>query len=363
MPPLSDTVVTTEGAVIIPNGDIGRGQNVWQALGGMEVGSVWGHGSYVAPDWTADWLHREAAFILNDWAQKEFATGYDRLSPEDQGKLRGRLEAMYRRNTYDPSTHSIIIEPVRARAFEANLVHYSDVFINGNKAYAIPSGSVSTPERMRQFSAFIFWTAWSASATRPVETVSYAQNWPFEPIGGNRPTGDSVLWTGVSIIMLLAGICAMVWWYASETEEEALLKLPVTDPLGNWKATPSQRATLKYFWIVSALIPVPILMGVVTAHYGVEGVRHQALTNSAVQRHAHLARPARYLLDCHRVACRRTIHRSTRQQVRAKIPGARRSCSLRRPARHRRRLHGRRIHEHPQQTLSGGLLPLGPSGL
>lgn len=53
-------MVTADGAVVVPNGDIGQGQNVWQTMGGMEVGSVWGHGSYVAPDWTADWLHREA---------------------------------------------------------------------------------------------------------------------------------------------------------------------------------------------------------------------------------------------------------------------------------------------------------------
>ena len=271
MPPLPESVVTTDGAMVIPSGDVERGQNVWQALGGMEVGSVWGHGSYVAPDWTADWLHREATFILNEWAQKEFFTDYEHLSAEDRGKLRGRLEEMYRRNTYDSATHSIIVEPVRARAFESNLLHYSDVFMNGNKAYAIPAGSVSTPERMRQFAAFIFWTAWSASATRPGDTVSYTQNWPFEPLVGNRPTGDSVIWTGVSIIMLLAGICAMVWWYASETEKEVLPALPQTDPLGEWQATPSQRATLKYFWVVSALILVQILMGVVTAHYGVEG--------------------------------------------------------------------------------------------
>ena len=271
MPPLPDAVVTTEGAVVIPSGDVEHGQNVWQALGGMEVGSVWGHGSYVAPDWTADWLHREATFVLNEWAQREFATDYAHLSAEDQGKLRGRLEQMYRHNAYDTNTHSIVIEPVRARAFEANLRYYSDVFMNGNKAYAIPAGSVSTPERMRQFAAFIFWSSWSASATRPGDSVSYTQNWPHEPLVGNRPTGDSVLWTGVSIIMLLAGICAMVWWYASETQKEVLPPLPSTDPLGEWKATPSQHATLKYFWVVSALILVQILMGVVTAHYGVEG--------------------------------------------------------------------------------------------
>lgn len=271
MPPLPDSIVTTDGTVVVPRGDIERGQNVWQALGGMEVGSVWGHGSYVAPDWTADWLHREAMFVLNDWATKEFGTDYDHLSLEDRGKLRGRLESIYRRNTYDAATHTLIIEPVRARAFEANLQHYSDVFMNGNKAYAIPAGSVSTPERMRQFAAFIFWTSWSASALRPGDDISYTQNWPYEPLVGNRPTGDSVLWTGVSIIMLLAGIFAMVWWYASETEKEELPKPPITDPLGEWKATPSQRATLKYFWVVSALILVQILMGVITAHYGVEG--------------------------------------------------------------------------------------------
>ena len=271
MPPMPQLVLSTDGSVVIPAGDIERGQNVWQALGGMEVGSVWGHGSYVAPDWTADWLHRETIFVLNQWASDEFHADYEHLSAEDRGKLRGRLEEMYRRNNYAPGSPALTIDPVRARAFEANVRHYSDVFMNGNKAYAIPAGSVSTPERMRQFAAFIFWSAWSASATRPGDTVSYTQNWPFEPLVGNRPTGDSVLWTGVSIIMLLAGICAMVWWYASETGKEVAPTLPFSDPLGEWKATPSQRATLKYFWIVSALILVQILMGVVTAHYGVEG--------------------------------------------------------------------------------------------
>jgi nitric oxide reductase subunit B len=68
MPPIPDRVVTADGTVIIASGDIGRGQNVWQSFGGMEVGSIWGHGSYVAPDWTADWLHREATAVLDDWA-------------------------------------------------------------------------------------------------------------------------------------------------------------------------------------------------------------------------------------------------------------------------------------------------------
>src|ERR1051326_4221552 len=270
-PPIPVRIVSTSGQGRFAEGEIERGQNVWQSMGGMEVGSVWGHGSYVAPDWTADWLHRESTFVLNEWSRNEFSKPYEQLSAEDQGKLRGRLEGLYRRNGYDAAPHTIAVAPERARAFESCLAHFSDVFMKGNAAYAIPSGSVSSPERMRQFAGFMFWTAWAAAAERPGDTVSYTHNWPYDPQVGNRPTGESVLWTGVSIIMLLAGICAMVWWYASQKASEPAGPIPHTDPLGTWAATPSQRATLKYFFVVSALILVQILLGMVTAHYGVEG--------------------------------------------------------------------------------------------
>lgn len=271
MPPLPTKVVTTDGAVLIEEGEVQAGQNVWQSLGGMEVGSVWGHGSYVAPDWTADWLHREATFILDQWATTDFGTEYVKLDGERQAQLQGRLAKVMRTNTYDPATNMITLPPVRAQAFQANLKHYSDVFANGKAEYAIPAGAVSDPDRLRKLSAFFFWTSWGASTNRPNEDASFTNNWPYEPLVGNRPTGDTVVWTGVSIIMLLAGISAMVWWYAARKSEEEVTPLPESDPLGRWVATPSQKATIKYFWVVSALILAQMLLGVVTAHYGVEG--------------------------------------------------------------------------------------------
>src|SRR2546423_3789442 len=102
-PPIANKVVTTEGKVVIDAGEIQAGQNVWQSLGGMELGSIWGHGSYVAPDWTADWLHREATFILDRWANDEFHKPYEQLDPEKQAQLSGRLASMMRSNTYDAS--------------------------------------------------------------------------------------------------------------------------------------------------------------------------------------------------------------------------------------------------------------------
>ena len=67
-PPIPSQVVTADGRVVFDGATIQDGQGVWQSIGGQEVGAIWGHGSYVAPDWTADWLHRESMFLLDRWA-------------------------------------------------------------------------------------------------------------------------------------------------------------------------------------------------------------------------------------------------------------------------------------------------------
>jgi len=271
MPPIPDRIVTGDGREIVPEGSVRRGQAVWQTLGGMEVGSIWGHGSYVAPDWTADWLHRECALILDDWALAEHARPYAELGAETQAGLRERLRLMLRANRYDPATGTLTLEPVRARAFEANQKHFAAVFSQGKREYAIPRGTVSDPERLRQLSSFFFWTAWAAAALRPGDSISYTSNWPHEPLIGNVPTAEAVVWTGVSVLLLLGGIGFIVWLYAAMPAPPPLDTPPARDPLVGLSSTPSQRATMKYFVVVVALFLVQIVAGAVVAHYGVEG--------------------------------------------------------------------------------------------
>ena len=75
-PPVPVKVITPDGTVLFTGQDIKDGQNVWQSLGGQEIGTVWGHGAYQAPDWSADWLHKEAVFILDNCI---FAAGWETL--------------------------------------------------------------------------------------------------------------------------------------------------------------------------------------------------------------------------------------------------------------------------------------------
>ncbi len=270
-PPLPSRVVSTDGAVVFGEDEIQHGQNVWQAMGGMEVGSIWGHGSYVAPDWTADALHRESTGILDAWARGDGAASYDALGRPAKAALRERLIELMRSNTYDASARTIVVAPVRARAIEVVAAHYAEVFSKGNHDYAIPAGAQTDPVKLRQLAAFFWWSSWAASTNRPGDTISYTSNWPHEPLVDNHVSADALVWTGVSIVLLLGGVGALAWWYGSRRKEGLPTEAPASDPLLNLKATPSQRATLKYFFAVSGMILAQILLGVITAHYGVEG--------------------------------------------------------------------------------------------
>jgi len=270
-PPIPQQVVTTDGRILFDHDTIQRGQGVWQSLGGQEVGSIWGHGAYVAPDWTADWLHRELVFILDQWARQSGAESFAALSVERQASLRARLEAMMRTNTYDATSGRIRVEPVRAEAFESLAAYYTDVFSQGRDEYAIPRGALTDTAKAREMSAFFWWTAWAASTNRPGQSVTYTNNWPHEPLIGNRPTASAVVWSIISFVLLLAGIGGMVWYFASREREVVQQEVPASDPLLGLRPTPSQRATIKYFIVVAALIVVQVGMGAITAHYGVEG--------------------------------------------------------------------------------------------
>src|SRR3989338_2151715 len=278
-PPIPEQVVTSDGKVLFAKEDIKDGQNVWQSTGGQELGPVWGHGAYVAPDWTADWLHREAVFILNIWALQEGANRWEDLGAEKQAALKARLAQELRTNTYDSATGKLTVSALRAQAIDSNSRYYASLFMNDpamneeREAYAMKVNTVKDPERMNKMNAFFFWATWACVTNRPGSDITYTNNWPAEELVGNRPTADLILWTGFSVILLIAGIGLLAFYYAANREQEsaAQAELPEKDPLLGLTPTPSMKATLKYFWVVAALIVVQVLLGAVSAHYGVEG--------------------------------------------------------------------------------------------
>ncbi|MDP8244360.1 MAG: nitric-oxide reductase large subunit [Candidatus Hinthialibacter antarcticus] len=278
-PPIPDQVITTEGTVLFTGQDIRDGQNIWQSTGGHQMGSIWGHGSYQAPDWSADWLHRESEWILDFWSNNELGSAsYKDLDSVQMAGLQARLKNELRANTFNQDTNQLVVSPLRAQAIAAVSDHYAKLFGGDpslselREAYALQAKVIKDPERQAMMNAFFFWTAWACATNRPGSEITYTNNWPPEPLIDNQPTTAILFWSIISVVVLLAGIGALVWYNATlKHQPEDDDPLPDQDPLLGLNPTPSMMATLKYFWVVMALVVLQIIMGIVTAHYGVEG--------------------------------------------------------------------------------------------
>lgn len=276
IPPVPDQVVTTEGKIVATGQEIKDGQNVWQSIGGQTVGSIWGHGAYIAPDWSADFLHRESLLLLEELTRKEGKV-YKDLPDEEQARYKVLLKRDLRKNTLDEAGRTIVISPERAKVWQELGMHYSKLFMNDPELaelrddYAIPKNTVKDPERMQKMNAFFAWAAWVCITERPGDDVTYTNNWPHDELIGNTPPASLHLWSGFSILLLLGCVGLLVFYHAKNKDEEVNEILPLEDPLRNMRPTPSMRATLKYIWVVALLILVQMVAGVITAHYGVEG--------------------------------------------------------------------------------------------
>jgi nitric oxide reductase subunit B len=274
-PPIPSAVVSASGDVLFTGEQVQRGQQVWLASGGQQQGSVWGHGAYVAPDWSADWLHREAE-ALKALRTREIA-GNAEPTAAQRGAAQATLQEEMRRNTHDAATGRVTVSDARAKVIRDVAAHYDALFGNAaslstlREQYAMRDNTLPDAADRAALTAFFFWSAWSAATDRPGESgLSYTSNWPHEPLVGNTLTGSAAMWSMVSVILLLAGIAAMLWLHGAGRHEPQP-QPPAADPLLGATATPSMKAVRKYFFAVAGLLLLQIGMGIVTAHYAVEG--------------------------------------------------------------------------------------------
>lgn len=276
-PPIPAQVSTTSGRILMTSEDILNGQTAWQSTGGMELGSIWGHGAYQAPDWSADWLHRELLAWLDLAAQELHRKPYALLNGEQQAALQYQLKTEYRRNTYSPETSIVTVSERRATAMAQTADYYQRLYGNAPElqstrdSFAMKENTLSDPGRREDLTKFFFWTAWAASTERPHTLSTYTNNWPPEPLIDNHPTTENVLWSLACIIILIAGIGFLVLGWAFLRKHAPEPQAPSADPLTTFALTPSQQALGKYLLVVMALFVLQVFLGGLTAHYTIEG--------------------------------------------------------------------------------------------
>lgn len=275
-PPIPAQVLASNGQLLFTADDILDGQTAWQSVGGMQLGSLWGHGAYQAPDWSADWLHRELTAWLDLAAQDAFGPTYSELDEVQQASLRQQLKQEYRHNQLDGEY--LVLSERRVAAMQQTAAYYEALFGNdpalqgSRKSFAMKEGTLPDAARREQLTRFFFWSAWVTSTNRPGHDATYSNNWPHEPLIDNQPTAENLMWSVASVVLLIAGIGFLVWaWAFLRDHEEDEPEAPAQDPLSLVGLTPSQKALGKYLVLVVGLFAFQVMLGGATAHYTVEG--------------------------------------------------------------------------------------------
>src|SRR5512140_1256162 len=83
-PPIPEQVTDGAGTVVFTGADIEKGQEVFLKYGLMEHGSLWGHGAYLGPDYSAEYLHRLSEVTRNTIASEKYGKLFAQLSPDEQ---------------------------------------------------------------------------------------------------------------------------------------------------------------------------------------------------------------------------------------------------------------------------------------
>jgi nitric oxide reductase subunit B len=259
--PIPGKVVLPDGQVLFSRADVIAGQQIFLRNGLMEYGSIFGHGAYLGPDFTADYLRRWAALVANH----DHGPGSEPAKPD--------TVATFKTNRFDPAKDTLEFTAAQGEAFETLQKHYSDFFGTPTTKYGLRPRQITDPTQIRQLTAYFCWSAWVASALRPGRDYSYTNNWPPEPLVGNHPTAATIIWSMLSLAALLGGIGLLFavfgrWnflgWHGRE-QQTLTFRAP-----GEVALTPGQRASAAFFAVMAVLFLIQALAGGASEHYRAE---------------------------------------------------------------------------------------------
>ena len=257
--PQPEKVVTESGETLFTTQDITEGQKLFQARGLMEYGSILGHGGYLGPDFTAEYLRMEATSVK------------EQLTSQGVDDPAAATKEMLRTNRYDSSTGTLVWTDEQVKAYNDAVGHYTKMFGPDAHSHGLKPDLITDPVQVKQVTAFFGWTAWGSSAQRPGHDYSYTNNWPAESLVGNAPTGDLMIWSVLSLIVLIGGTGVMFAIYGRwsqkigwHSEEAPALSFRQPEEIG---LTKSQRVVAWYVFTIAALFLVQTLLGALAEHY------------------------------------------------------------------------------------------------
>ena len=293
-PPIPATVEDSTGTVIFTGADIEAGQQLFLKKALMNNGSIWGHGAYMGPDFSAEYLHNLAVETRKYFSQRFYSKQWTDLNETEKSALRQTTYDFLSENRYQKGSEVLIFTPPEVLSYNDQQKYWAEYFSNPEVNRGLSSDIMSNPEELKKLTAFFSWAAWASTAHIPGKNYSYTNNFPYEPVIGNGPSTSAIIWSALSLIALLAGTALILLFFGrfhylgwkSDKSQYPPQLLPGSP-------TASQLNSLKYFVVVILLLLFQGLLGGAMAHYFAEpgkffGIDLSALVPTNVMRSWHL---------------------------------------------------------------------------
>ncbi|MBF0297773.1 MAG: cbb3-type cytochrome c oxidase subunit I [Oligoflexia bacterium] len=274
-PPIPAIVSDDSGKVLFTKEDIEYGQEIFLKYGLMEHGTLWGHGAYLGPDYTAEYLHNEALIVKDTIAKNKYSLPYDKINNDEKAVVDNQTIQTLKINRYNSNTNTLVFTAGEVAAYNFMLNHWNEYFTLKEKAPGLPEKFIKRKIELTALTSFLAWATWVTVAKRPGKDYSYTNNWPYELLVGNVPSAPIYLWSALSLITLLGGIGLVLFlfgkfhflgWRGDESELPMEEKIPL--PTGI--ITPDQWAIGKYLLVIGLLFVLQSLFGGALAHYRIE---------------------------------------------------------------------------------------------
>jgi nitric oxide reductase subunit B len=334
-PPIPERVQDEAGPVLFTGEDITGGQGVFFKYGLMEHGSIWGHGAYLGPDYSARYLHREAEIVRDRLSMDRYGKRSAELPTDGKSAISGATQEILKANRHDGATRVLIFSRGETESYRIQQREWADYFAKKDAAPGLDAGSIKSTDEQRKLTAFFAWASWASRANRPGKDYSYTNNFPYEPLAGNTPTTAAYTWSALSLVFLLGGLGLILFLFGKfdflgwkgEGEAAHVHQSPlIRDGLDG---RPTQRSESAGAPRDQGVDPhaEPVGYGALLRRGGSAAagpgarrrrdgplpggkrclLRHRPRPLLPLQSTPHLAPPARHLLDRHRLHRRRAV--------------------------------------------------------
>ncbi|MCF8078747.1 MAG: hypothetical protein K9K88_05625 [Desulfobacterales bacterium] len=107
-PPIPAQVVGPAGEAVFTGRDIEAGQEVFLKYALMQNGSIWGHGSYLGPDFSARYLHELSMDAGGTVARESYGRPLSELDDVQRAGVHAQVSLLLKENRYDKASQTLV---------------------------------------------------------------------------------------------------------------------------------------------------------------------------------------------------------------------------------------------------------------